>query len=81
MSVERRMEPREKTRLTGRVFLNGVQIGECAVREFSGHGARLCLHKNQWVPSDLEVRVNGMDRRIKGTVRWRNGDMLGIEFR
>jgi hypothetical protein len=78
------VQPREhrKRVLKGASILQGIGKSEirCTVRNMHKQGAELVLPPSTVVPDEflLYVATDGIGYRA--SVRWRNGDRVGVEF-
>ncbi len=69
---------RARTLLTGDIIALGI-IVDILVHDLSANGARIRLKGDMPDASAYRVRVNGAGQ-FRATMRWRNGDMLGVQF-
>ena len=69
---------RARTLLTGDIIALGV-IVNILVHDLSANGARIRLKGRMPDASTYRVRGNGAGQ-VRATMRWRNGDMLGVQF-
>lgn len=81
MSDERRRATRQKSLLRGLVYLgNSPSAVNCLVRDVSETGARLKFAGPITVPDMLELHIPTKNQVLRGKVRWREPEEIGIAF-
>ncbi len=65
----------------GEIFsLRGEKLATCLVKDISTNGARLQLHVTQEKLPDCFRLDYGGEEHPKCSVRWRNGNEMGVQF-
>jgi len=78
---ERRVERRRRVFLQADVrTLDGVQVGNCSIRDTSRTGCKIMSSDLDKIPDELVLSICGLDETFVGRVMWRDVDMAGIEF-
>ena len=80
--VERRRIPRQKSLLRGVVYFDNIPFAaDCLVRDLTEIGARIKFDAPPAATSDLlELHLPAKGQKLRGKVRWRNAEELGISF-
>jgi hypothetical protein len=79
---KRRDQPRLDADIPADIIIPGkVAVAPCQVVEVSPAGARLQLSTSWVIPRSFSFRLAGAARIFHSTVIWRQGDLLGVEFR
>jgi hypothetical protein len=79
--MENRGERREKAGFHGIVRLEGEDATvACAVRDLSGHGARLSFLEPTSVPDSFRLALPALGETCRAEVRWRRGLEVGVAF-
>lgn len=81
--MERRRSQRHKSFIRGLVYFDNIPTpADCLVRDFSELGARI---KFETLPpafaNSLELYLPTKGQKLRGEVRWRKGDEIGLSFR
>ncbi len=80
MGEELRRYRRLKWNREGEIFsLLGKKIASCLVKDISTNGARLEVDAPETLPDCFRLHYGG-DKRPKCSVRWRNGNEMGVQF-
>ena len=78
---ERRIAPRLKSLLRGRVYFNNRHSAtECLVRDITSNGARLAFAEDVAIPDVIELYVPHKDQTFRAHVVWRHGNEAGVAF-
>lgn len=79
--AERRQASRQKSFLRGLVYLgNSPSAVSCLVRDMSDTGARLTFSAPIAVTEMLELHIPVKGQTLRGKVKWREADEIGIAF-
>jgi len=79
--AERRQASRQKSFLRGLVYLgNSPSAVSCLVRDLSDTGARLTFSAPIAATEMLELYIPIKGQRLRGKVKWREADEIGIAF-
>ena len=79
--VERRQASRQKSFLRGLVYLgNSPSAVSCLVRDVSDTGARLTFSAPIATTDTLDLHIPVKGQRLRGKVKWREADEIGIAF-
>lgn len=79
--AERRQAPRQRSFLRGLVYLgNSPSAVSCLVRDMSDTGARLTFSAPIATTEMLELHIPVKGQRLRGKVKWREADEIGIAF-
>jgi len=79
--VERRKSTRNRCLIGARVVFNTrTSTMSCTLRNYSEEGALLKFGETPFVPGQLELVINNRETLMPAQLRWRQGDMAGIEF-
>ncbi len=81
MTLRRRYLRVTKPRLGTIYFNDGLSEVNCTMRNYSSNGALLKLHKLTHLSSDFELVVDDDQSRLMCRVVWRQGDLLGVQFK
>ena len=78
---ERRLQPRHRSFLQGRIFFNGRRSSlDCLIRDISDDGARLKVSNSIALPEIIELHIPNRDETYRAKIQWRTGDELGVAF-
>ncbi len=78
---ERRLKPRTRTFLQGRVFYNNRrQSADCIIRELTDDGARLSFTDPVGLPHAFELHIPHRDQTIRVETAWNHGTEVGVGF-
>jgi len=78
---ERRQASRQKSFLRGLVYLgNSPSAVSCLVRDISDTGARLTFSAPIAAPDTLELHIPIKGQTLRGKVKWRENNEIGIAF-
>jgi hypothetical protein len=78
---ERRIAPRTRSFLQGRIFFNHRRSSvDCLIRDYSETGAKLKFSEAITVPEAIELFVPNKDVIHRARVQWRSGDEMGVAF-
>jgi hypothetical protein len=79
--AERRHVSRQKSFLRGLVYLgNSPSAVSCLVRDLSDTGARLTFSEPIAATEMLELHIPIKGQTLRGKVKWREADEIGISF-
>ena len=79
--AERRQASRQKSFLRGLVYLgNSPSAVNCLVRDMSDTGARLTFSVPIATTEMLELHIPLKGQTLRGKVKWREADEIGIAF-
>ena len=80
--VERRRTPRQKSLLRGVVYFDNIPFAaDCLVRDLTEIGARIKFETPPAATADLlELHLPTKGQKLRGKVRWKNADEIGISF-
>ena len=79
--AERRQASRQKSFLRGLVYLgNSPSAVNCLVRDMSETGARLTFSAPIAAIDTLELHIPVKGQTLRGKVKWREADEIGIAF-
>lgn len=79
--AERRQASRQKSFLRGLVYLgNSPSAVSCLVRDLSDTGARLTFAEPVAATELLELHIPVKGQTLRGKVKWREADEIGIAF-
>lgn len=79
--TDRRTERRMRTLKGGLIVFNGGYSSyECTIKNLSDTGALLKLGAIAGVPNHFDLEIDHAHPRIKCTVRWREGNFIGVSF-
>ena len=79
--AEQRRAPRQKSFLRGLVYLgNSPSAVNCLVRDMSDTGARLTFSAPIAATEMLELHIPLKGQTLRGKVKWREADEIGIAF-
>jgi hypothetical protein len=79
---KRKDQPRRAANLSADIIIPGkMSVAPCTVLEISPTGARLELSTSWILPRSFSFRLAGASRIFTSTVIWRQGELLGIEFK
>jgi len=79
--AERRQASRQKSFLRGLVYLgNSPSAVSCLVRDMSDSGARLTFSAPIAATEMLELHIPVKGQTLRGKVKWREADEIGISF-
>ena len=79
--AERRHTSRQKSFLRGLVYLgNSPSAVSCLVRDMSDTGARLTFSAPIAATEMLELHIPVKGQTLRGKVKWREADEIGIAF-
>ena len=78
---DKRISPRLRSFLKGRVLFNGGQRSlDCLIRDMSSTGARLELSASVTVPDRFDLYLPHRDETCRVHLQWRRGGQIGIAF-
>jgi hypothetical protein len=78
---EKRLSPRLRSFLSGRILFNGGQSSlDCLIRDISATGARLELSASVTVPDRFDLYLPHRDETCRVHLRWRRGAQIGVAF-
>jgi hypothetical protein len=78
---ERRVGPRHKAFLRGRILYNNRQSSiDCTIRDYSPEGARLVSSDAVVVPDAVELEIPHRNEIVPAMVQWRRGGEIGVAF-
>src|SRR5687767_453191 len=81
MRQERRIAPRTKSFLQGRIFFNNRRSSvDCLIRDYSEIGAKLKSSESVTVPEAFELYVPNKDIVHRCRAQWRSGNEMGVAF-
>jgi len=76
-----RATDRKRTFIAGRLtFGGGALSASCNVRDLSPQGARVAVDPEITLPTRVTLEIPSRNLREEATLRWRNGDVVGLEF-
>ncbi|MBI2713540.1 MAG: PilZ domain-containing protein [Rhizobiales bacterium] len=79
--AERRQTSRQRSFLRGLVYLgNSPSAVSCLVRDMSDTGARLTFSAPIAAIDTIELHIPVKGQTLRGKVKWREGDEIGIGF-
>jgi len=79
--IERRVHPRHKTFMKGRIYFNNrLSSMDCVVRDSGEQGARLEFSENVALPDIFELHLPHKDEYFRARVIWRRGNDIGIAW-
>jgi hypothetical protein len=77
----RRIAPRQKSFLQGRIFYNHRRSSvDCLIRDISDIGAKLKFSETVAVPEVMELYIPNKDEFRRARVQWRAGGEMGVAF-
>lgn len=59
---------------------DGASQLQCLVRDISDTGAKLQLSDAVALPANFRMSIPKLGRQHEARIRWRRGDMVGVEF-
>lgn len=78
---ERRLTPRHRTFLQGRVLFNSRrQSADCIIRELTDEGARLSFTDPAALPHAFELQIPNRDQILRVETIWNHGTDVGVIF-
>ena len=78
---ERRISPRRKSILQGRIYFNdGRSSFDCTIRDISSTGAKLAFSSAVETPSVIDLYLPNKKETHSAKVMWRRGDEMGVAF-
>ena len=78
---DKRISPRLRCFLKGRVLFNGGQSSlDCLIRDMSSTGARLELSASVTLPDRFDLYLPHRDETCRVHLQWRRGAQIGIAF-
>ncbi|HRF10115.1 MAG TPA: PilZ domain-containing protein [Xanthobacteraceae bacterium] len=78
---DRRLKPRNRTFLQGRVFYNNRrQSADCIIRELTEEGARLSFTDPVGLPHAFELNIPNRDQTLRVETIWNHGIEVGVRF-
>lgn len=78
---DRRLKPRNRTFLQGRVFYNNRrQSADCIIRELTEEGARLSFTDPVGLPHAFELHIPNRDQTVRVETIWNHGIEVGVSF-
>ena len=78
---ERRISPRQRSFLKGRIVFNGGQSSlDCLIRDMSSMGARLELSGSVTLPDRFDLYLPHRDETWRAHLQWRRGGQIGVAF-
>ena len=78
---ERRISPRQRSFLKGRIVFNGGQNSlDCLIRDMSSMGARLELSESVTLPDRFDLYLPQRDETWRADLQWRRGGQIGVAF-
>jgi hypothetical protein len=81
MGEERRLAPRTRSFLQGRIFFNNRRSSvDCLIRDYSDAGAKLKFSEAVTVPEAFELYVPNKESVHRCRVQWRSGGEMGVSF-
>ena len=76
-----RVAPRLRTLLPALIERSdGAGQLQCLIRDLSDTGAKLQISEAVTLPTNFRVSIPKLNRQHEARIRWRRGDMMGIEF-
>ena len=79
---ERRVAPRQKSFLRGRLFFNNrLNVVDCVIRDISDTGARLVYSEAVTTPDEVELHIPQKDQTLYAKIAWRRGEEVGVTFK
>ena len=80
MTVKRAAD-RQRLFIAGKLTYGGGAVSvECTVRDLSPHGARLMVDPGATLPTKMRLDVPARKIVEDVEMRWRHGDVVGVEF-
>ncbi|HEX2725512.1 MAG TPA: PilZ domain-containing protein [Beijerinckiaceae bacterium] len=81
MDDNKRISPRLRSFLKGRVIYNGGQTNlECLIRDISSTGARLEFSSSVTLPDRFDLYLPHREETCKAHIQWRRGEEIGVAF-
>ena len=81
MDDNKRISPRLRSFLKGRVIYNGGQTNlECLIRDISSTGARLEFSSSVTLPDRFDLYLPHREETWKAHIQWRRGEEIGVAF-
>jgi hypothetical protein len=78
---ERRISPRQRSFLKGRIVFNGGQNSlDCLIRDMSSMGARLELSGSVTLPDRFDLYLPHRDETWRAHLQWRRDGQIGVAF-
>ncbi|MGE0341149.1 MAG: PilZ domain-containing protein [Xanthobacteraceae bacterium] len=78
---DRRLKPRNRTFLRGRVFYNNRrQSADCIIRELTEEGARVTFTDPVGLPHVFELHIPNRDQMLRVETIWNHGVEVGVRF-
>lgn len=78
---ERRVIPRHKTFIKGRIYFNNrLSSIDCIVRDLGDNGGRLEVSETVALPDTFELYIPTKDEYFNAKVEWRRGDGVGLSW-
>lgn len=81
MNDDRRVLPRHKTFIKGRIYFNNrLSSLDCIVRDLGETGSRLEVSETVALPDAFELYLPTKDEYFHAKVEWRKGNGVGISW-
>ncbi len=77
---EKRIAPRKRSLLTGRVLIGTALVYDCTIRDISDTGAKLAFPTPTTLPDEFRLLIPQQQRSLWVHVAWRRGTALGVQF-
>ena len=78
---DKRISPRLRSFLKGRVLFNGGQSSlDCLIRDISATGARLEISASVTLPDRFDLYLPHRDETCRAHLQWRRGAQIGVAF-
>lgn len=65
---------------TAKISLGLFRSHICDIKDLSASGARLRVAADKKLPARFALKLAGFKRKRYCETRWREGDMIGVEF-
>ncbi len=79
--VDKRQDPRINTILRGVVSgLNDLCGVDCAIRDISTSGCKIVSSRVSFLPEQVLLTVEGLNRPVKSKLVWRETKTAGLKF-
>ena len=82
MSSDKRIEPRDRAFVPGRIPAAAGEERWCTVKDLSRTGARLSFIKPQNIPADsFRLEIPSAGKAYEAEIMWHRGREIGVAFR
>ncbi len=79
--ANRRVAPRQRSFLQGRIYFNGRRSSaDCTIRDITESGARLSFATAVALPEVIELHIPQRRECYRAEVRWQRGREIGVQI-